>query len=231
MVIFYGYLSLPEDTYIDTIIRTYIYIFGKTNKLAQKEAWVQPDSHSFGVGITYFQGPGQGHGQVCLQGIRLFWCSWILFIQSYRNIPTRKREQWLAGKSPIFFYRRYIFMVLFFHCHLNFPGCVSRLQICPPYILGNKAMDVTYNLNNGFQALVRGQIYNSVYPTTNCFHHIKSPRWWFQMFYMFIPTWGNSLQFDLRVFVQMVWFNHQIYKPIKQIYKPKSTNQQTLFTT
>ena len=32
---------------------------------------------------------------------------------------------------------------------------------------------------------------------------------WFQICFIFNPTWGNSLQFDEHIF-QMGWFNHQV---------------------
>ena len=36
-------------------------------------------------------------------------------------------------------------------------------------------------------------------------------RWWFQhMFYLHPDPWGNVIQFDMRIFFQMGWFNHQL---------------------
>ena len=37
-------------------------------------------------------------------------------------------------------------------------------------------------------------------------------RWWFQIFFlnMFIPIYGEMIQFDLRIFFKMGWFNHQL---------------------
>ena len=34
-------------------------------------------------------------------------------------------------------------------------------------------------------------------------------RWWFQRFFIFIPTWGFMIPFDEHSF-QMGWFNHQL---------------------
>ena len=34
-------------------------------------------------------------------------------------------------------------------------------------------------------------------------------RWWFQTFFIFIPTWGFMIQFDVRIFFRWVAKNHQ----------------------
>ena len=36
----------------------------------------------------------------------------------------------------------------------------------------------------------------------------KNPRWWFQISFMFTP--GERIQFDLSIFFQVGWFNHQL---------------------
>ena len=39
----------------------------------------------------------------------------------------------------------------------------------------------------------------------------SKPGWWFQVFFMFIPTWLKWwTQLDGRIFFQMGWFNHQL---------------------
>ena len=40
------------------------------------------------------------------------------------------------------------------------------------------------------------------------FHQQVKSRWWFQLFFIFIPIWGRRTHFDEHIF-QMGWFNHQ----------------------
>ena len=39
--------------------------------------------------------------------------------------------------------------------------------------------------------------------------HGRKPRWWFEIFFIFIPQLGEVIQFDEHIF-QMGWFNHQL---------------------
>ena len=42
-------------------------------------------------------------------------------------------------------------------------------------------------------------------------------RWCFQIFFMFIPTWGRWTHFDEHIF-QMGWFNHQLVTSISLFF-------------
>ena len=52
-------------------------------------------------------------------------------------------------------------------------------------------------------------------------------RWWFQIFFIFIPTWGNDPIW--LIFFQMGW-NHQLDNIDRFFFRKKKTNMWNLFT-